>query len=135
MSYNITDIEGVGPAYAEKLAHAGIATTGDLLTRCATPAGRKAVAAASGLSETLILKWANMADLMRISGVGPQFSELLNGAGVDTIKELRTRNAANLAARMVEVNTARQLTRTVPAAKTLEKWIGAAKTMEPKLTY
>ena len=90
MSYKIEDIEGIGPAYAKKLAAASITTTDHLLEKCCTPAGRKAVAEATGLSESVILKWSNMADLMRISGVGSQFSELLNGAGVDTIKELRT---------------------------------------------
>lgn len=135
MSYDIKDIEGIGPAYAAKLAQAGIDTTGDLLEKGATPAGRKAIAAASGLGEALILKWANMADLMRVSGIGPQFAELLNGAGVDTIKELRTRNAENLAASLAEVNAAKKLTRSVPAAATVTKWVAAAKGMEPKLTY
>lgn len=135
MSYKIEDIEGIGPAYAGKLAAASITTTDHLLEKCANPAGRKAVAAATGLSETVLLKWSNMADLMRISGVGSQFSELLNGAGVDTIKELRTRNAANLAARMLEVNTEKKLAKTSPTEATITKWIEAAKTMDPKLTY
>ena len=135
MSYKIDEIEGIGPAYAEKLAAANIATTDDLLDKCCTPAGRKAVAEATGLSGTLILKWSNMADLMRVSGIGPQFSELLNGAGVDTIKELRTRNAANLAVKMKEVNDEKNLAKTSPAEATVEKFIAAAKTMDPKLTY
>ena len=135
MSYDIKDIEGVGPAYAAKLAQAGIDTTGDLLEKCATPAGRKSVAKLSGVTETLILKWANQADLMRVSGIGPQFSELLVGAGVDTIKELRTRDAANLAAGMAVTNAAKHLTRTVPSATTVGKWIAAAKNLEPALKY
>ncbi len=135
MSYNITEIEGIGVVFAEKLANTGIVTTDDLLRECASPAGRKNVTGATGISETLVLKWTNMADLMRISGVGPQFSELLNGAGVDTVKELRTRNTANLAAKMEEVNSVKSLTRAVPPAATVEKWITAAKTMDPILTY
>jgi len=87
------------------------------------------------LSTATILKWANMADLMRINGVGPQFSELLNGAGVDTIKELRTRNAANLAAKMSDINEEKKLTSVSPAATTISRWIEAARGMNPKLTY
>ena len=81
MSYNITDIEGIGPAYAEKLAAANIATTDDLLDKCSTPAGRAAVAAATGMGESTILKWTNMADLMRVSGIGRQYAELLEASG------------------------------------------------------
>ena len=135
MSYKIEDVEGIGPAYAKKLAAASITTTDHLLDKCCTPAGRKAVAEATGLSASVILKWSNMADLMRISGVGSQFSELLNGAGVDTIKELRNRNAANLAAKMEEVNTEKKLAKVAPTEATITKWIDAAKTMDPKLTY
>jgi predicted flap endonuclease-1-like 5' DNA nuclease len=135
MAYNITDIEGIGPAYAEKLAGAGIATTDDLLDKCSTPAGRTAVAATTGMGESTILKWTNMADLMRISGVGPQYSELLKGAGVDTVKELRNRNAANLAETMETVNNEKKLARTSPPAGTVEKWVTAAKDMDPRITY
>jgi len=135
MSYKIEDIEGIGPAYAQKLSAAGIATTDDLPEKCCSPAGREAVAAKTGLSDSVILKWSNMADLMRISGIGSQFSELLKGSGVDTIKELRTRNAANLAVKMKEVNTEKKLAKTAPTEATITKWIEAAKTMEPKLTY
>ena len=135
MNYEIKEIEGIGPVYAEKLARAEITSTGKLLDLCASPAGRKQVAAATGIGEGLLLKWTNLADLMRVSGIGPQFSELLEAAGVDTIKELRNRNAANLAATMEKVNGEKNLSRTSPAEATVIKWIEAAKTMEPKLTY
>ncbi len=135
MSYKISDIEGVGPAYAKKLAAAGIKTTGGLLEQCKTPGGRKKVAQASGMSEAVVLKWSNMADLMRVNGIGSQFSELLNGAGVDTIKELRTRNAVNLAAKMKQVNDKKNLTKAVPSEKTITKWIATAKKTKPVLTY
>jgi len=135
MSYKIEDIEGVGPAYAKKLVSAKITTTGQLLKKCATPAGRKNVAREAGMSESVVLKWSNMADLMRVNGIGSQFSELLNGAGVDTIKELRTRNAANLAAKMKEVNDRKNLTKAVPSEKTITKWIATAKKTKPMLTY
>ncbi len=135
MSYKIADIEGIGPAYAKKLDAASITNTDHLLDKCCKPAGRKAVAEATGLSEGVILKWTNMADLMRISGVGSQFSELLNGAGVDTIKELRTRNAANLAVKMKEVNDEKKLAKVAPSETVVTKWVEAAKGMAPKLSY
>ena len=135
MTYKINDIEGIGPAYAEKLAAADIKTTDHLLEKCCTPTGRKAVAQVTGVSEAVILKWTNMADLMRINGIGPQFSELLKGSGVDTIKELRTRNAANLAKKMAEVNAVKHLARVSPPEATVTQWVTAAKSMDPKLTY
>ena len=135
MSYKITDIEGIGPAYAEKLTTAGITTTDDLLDRCDTPSGRKTVAEETGMSTSLLLKWANRADLMRINGVGSQFAELLETAGVDTIKELRNRNAENLTTRMSEVNAEKKLARTSPAATTVEGWVNQAKTLDPRISH
>jgi len=135
MSYKIDEIEGIGPAYAEKLSVAGIATTEDLLDKCCTPAGRSSVAETTGMGESTVLKWTNMADLMRISGIGPQFSELLKGSGVDTVKELRTRNAENLAAKMEEVNNEKNLAKTSPPSATVQKWVDAANDMDPKITY
>jgi predicted flap endonuclease-1-like 5' DNA nuclease len=135
MSYPIEDIEGIGPAHGVKLGSAGIKTTGDLLGKCASPKGRKALAEETGLSETLILKWTNMADLMRISGVGEEYSELLEAAGVDTVKELKHRNADNLAAKMAEINDQKKLTRQVPSASQVTKWVDQAKELEPILTY
>ena len=135
MSYKIDEIEGIGPANAAKLAAANIITTDDLLDKCCAPAGRKEVAETTGVGESTILKWSNMADLMRVSGIGSQFSELLKAAGVDTIKELRTRNAANLADAMEKVNNEKKLARTSPPEVTVTKWIDAAKKMDPKMTY
>ncbi len=135
MTYKIDKIEGIGAAYAEKLAAAKIKTTDHLLDQCCTPAGRKTVAETTGMSESVILKWTNMADLMRVNGIGPQFSELLKGSGVDTIKELRTRNAANLAAKMLEVNGEKKLAKVAPPEATIEQWIQAAKGLAPKLSY
>ncbi|MDX2472567.1 MAG: DUF4332 domain-containing protein [Candidatus Krumholzibacteria bacterium] len=135
MSYKIDDIEGIGPAYAMKLVAANIKTTDDLLNKCSTPAGRKTVAETTGMGESTILNWTNMADLMRISGVGPQFSELLKGTGVDTIKELRNRNAENLAEAMKTVNDEKKLARVSPPAATVAKWVAAAKDMDPRITY
>lgn len=135
MSYPIEDIEGIGPSYGKTLRKAGVTTTKKLLDRCNTRKGRKDAAEATGVSEKLILNWANKADLMRVSGIGPQFSELLEAAGVDTVKELRTRNAANLAAKMAEVNAVKKLTRRTPPADTVAKWVADAKVMAPVMTY
>lgn len=135
MAYKVIDIEGVGAAYAEKLIAAGINKVDELLVKCATPAGRKALAEETGISDKLILKWANHADLIRIHGVGPQFAELLEAAGVDTVKELRHRNAENLTAKMEEVNAEKNLVNRVPAVKEVAKMIEEAATLEVVLTY
>ena len=135
MAYKIDEIEGIGPAYAEKLSAAEIKSTDDLLEKCGSAKGRNTVAEATGLSTKQLLKWANMADLMRISGVGEEYSELLEAAGVDTVKELKHRNAENLADKMKEVNETKKLTRQVPAAGQVEKWIEQAGSLEPKITH
>lgn len=135
MSYKIQDIEGIGPAYGEKLASAEIKTTGDFLTLCCDKSGRGKVAATTGLSEGQLLKWANLSDLMRINGVGPQFSELLEASGVDTVKELRNRNAENLAEAMEKVNEEKHLAKASPAPATVTAWVEQAKTMDPKITH
>jgi predicted flap endonuclease-1-like 5' DNA nuclease len=135
MSYKIQEIEGIGPSYAEKLMVAKIKTTNDLLKYCCDAKGRVSVSARTGVGEPQLLKWANMADLMRVSGIGSEFSELLEAAGVDTVKELRMRNADNLSEKMREVNAARRLTRTTPSAKTVQKWISHAAGLSPVITH
>jgi predicted flap endonuclease-1-like 5' DNA nuclease len=135
MSYKIQEIEGIGPSFGSKLETANIKTTDDLLSMCSTAKGRKDVAAKTGLTEAQLLKWSNMADLMRISGIGPEYAELLERAGVDTVKELRNRNAENLATAMKEANEKSNLTRVVPSAKVVSGWVDKAKSTEPKITY
>ncbi len=135
MTYKIIDIEGIGEVYAPKLINAGIVKVEDLLKKCASPKGRAELAAATGISEKLILTWTNHADLFRIKGVGPQFSELLEAAGVDTVKEFRHRVAENLVKKLEETNAARRLVRRVPSVKQLTKMIEAAKELEPVMTY
>jgi predicted flap endonuclease-1-like 5' DNA nuclease len=135
MSYSIDEIEGIGPAYAAKLGEAGIKTTEAYLERAKDPKGRKALEEATGIEGKRILKWANMADLMRISGVGEEYSELLEAAGVDTVKELKHRNAANLAEKMQEVNEAKKLVRQVPSESQVTKWVEQAKVLPPMMTY
>ena len=135
MAYKIIDIQGVGPVYAEKLVAVGIETVDQLLEKGAAPKGRKELEDKTGIRGDLILTWVNHADLFRVKGVGPQFSELLEAAGVDTVKELRNRNAANLAAKMLEINEAKHLCKRTPVEKEIQKYIDAAKELEPKVTY
>lgn len=135
MSYPIIEIEGVGAVYAEKLKAAGITTTEGLLEKAKSPKLRKDLAAATGIDESRILKWANMADLMRIKGVGEEYSELLEAAGVDTVKELKTRVPANLTKAMAEANATRKLVRALPTESMVEKWVAQAKDLPPVLTY
>ena len=135
MSKKITEIEGIGPAIQEKLAGAGVKTVEGLLEAGASKSGRKKIAEASGLDESKILVWVNMADLFRIKGVASQFAELLKAAGVDTVKELRTRNAENLHARLVEVQEEKKITRTVPGLSQVTDFIEQAKALEPIVTY
>lgn len=135
MNYKVIVIEGVGDVYAEKLQAAGVKTTADILAKCATPKGRQALAEETGISDKLILKWTNHADLMRIKGVGGQFAELLEAAGVDTVKELKHRVPANLQPKMLEVNEAKNLVNRVPSVKEIEKMVAQAKELEPVITY
>lgn len=135
MEYKIIDIEGIGEAYAQKIEAEGITTVSEYLEATTSPTTRKDLAEKTGISPKLILKWANHADLFRIPGIGPQFAELLEASGVDTVKELRHRNPEALAAKMEEVNEEKKLVRRVPSVKELEKMIAAAKETEPKLTY
>lgn len=135
MAYKVIDIEGVGEVYAEKLVAAGIATADALLEKCAAPKGRKELAEATGISEKLILKWTNHADLYRLHGVGPQFAELLEAAGVDTVKELKHRVAENLAKKLEEVNAEKNLVGRVPSAGELQKMIDEAKELEAVMSY
>lgn len=135
MAYRIDEIEGIGPVFREKLAAAGIETTDQFLTACASANGRKKVSAEIGLTEQQLLKWANMADMMRIKGIGRQNSELLHAAGVDTVKELRNRKAENLAPKIAEVNGEKKLAKTNPSSKVVEDWIVAANELEPVITH
>lgn len=134
---SVTTIEGVGPKQADKLRGAGVRTCEKLLAAGATKKGRKELAASTGVGEKVILEWVNRADLMRIKGVSAQYSDLLEAAGVDTVKELRRRNAENLAAKMLEVNTAKKkkLVQRPPSAKVVTGWVEQAKELDPVVQY
>jgi predicted flap endonuclease-1-like 5' DNA nuclease len=135
MAKKITEIEGIGPVFQEKLAGAGITSVEGLLEAGAAKKGRKNLAAETGIDESKILNWVNKADLFRIKGIGTQFSELLEAAGVDTVKELRNRNAENLHAKLVEVQAEKKITRTVPGLSQVADYISQAKELDPKVTH
>lgn len=132
---NIREIEGIGEAYAAKLEEAGIKTEAGLLESGATKKGREAIAEKTGISEKLILGWVNKADLSRINGVGAQYADLLEAAGVDSVPELATRNAANLTTKMAEVNEAKNLVNRVPTESEVTKWVEEAGTLERVVTH
>jgi predicted flap endonuclease-1-like 5' DNA nuclease len=131
----IDQIEGIGPTYAQKLMNEGITTTDALLNAGATPQGREALSEQTGIAENLILEWVNLADLFRIKGVGEEYSDLLEEAGVDTVAELAHRNPENLLAKIIEVNAAKNLVRRVPYLSFVESWVQQAKTLPRKVEY
>lgn len=131
----ITMIEGIGPVFKEKLGTVGISSVEALLEKGGSKKGRVELAAATGISEKRILKWVNMADLFRVNGIASQFAELLKATGVDTVKELKMRNPANLHKMLIETNEQKKLTRAVPALSQIEDFINQAKVMEPMVTH
>lgn len=135
MNYKVIEIEGVGEKYAGLLVKADISTVDELLDAGATRSGRKKIADATGISDKLILRWVNHADLMRIKGVGGQFAELLEAAGVDTVKEFARRVPANLHTALEATNELRHLCGRVPSESELEKMISEAKALESKIEY
>ena len=135
MAKKIESIEGIGPKFGEALRGAGVRTVDDLLEAGATKRARGALSEKTGISEVRVLKCVNMADLFRINGVASQYAELLENAGVDTVKELKHRNAINLANKMAEVNDEKNLVRRTPSVKVIEDWISQAGKLPPKVTY
>jgi predicted flap endonuclease-1-like 5' DNA nuclease len=131
----LTAIEGIGEAYAQKLEQAGISTVEKLLEQGASPTDRKELVSKTGISATLILKWVNRADLARVKGIGEEYADLLEAAGVDTVPELAQRNPQNLYQKLAEVNTEKQLVRRLPALAQVEGWVAQAKELPRKVTY
>lgn len=131
----LTDIEGLGPAYAEKLAAAGVHSQRQLLACCAKAAGRAELAKTSGLSKKRIMEWVNRADLARVKGIGEEFADLLECSGVDTVPELAKRRPDNLYARLWEVNHEKHLTRRTPSLNQVIAWVAEAKTMPRAIFY
>jgi PAS domain S-box-containing protein len=131
----VEKIEGIGQVYAQKLAEIGIKSTADLLEFGKDRKGREELVEKLEISNKLVLKWVNMADLMRIPGVGEEYSELLEKAGVDTVKELRNRNPMKLQAALAVSNEMHHLVRRLPSQADVEKWVESAKELEPVITY
>ena len=132
---NLLRVEGIGEVYAQKLSDAGVKTTNALLKQGATSKGRKEIAENSGISETLILEWVNHVDLFRIKGVFEEYADLLEEAGVDTVKELAQRNPANLYKKLVEVNEQKELVRQLPGKSQVENWVAQAKQLDRAVFY
>jgi hypothetical protein len=135
MSYPITDIGGIDGEAAKSLKSVGIRSTARLLEEARTVKGRKALAGKTSFDEKQLLCWANFADRMRIKGISKEYAELLGAAGVDTVKELKYRNPANLAKAMGDVNKKRKLVRLLPSEKVVERWIEHAKKLPIKISY
>lgn len=128
----VEEVEGIGPAHAAKLNAAGVKTTDELLAAGATPKGRDQLAETTGISGALILEWTNHCDLMRLKGVGSEYSDLLEAAGVDSPAELARRNAANLTAAMAKYNDEHNIVRRAPSEKEVDGWVAEAKAL-PKV--
>ena len=132
---SLINIEGIGPKYAEVLSTVGIKSVGALLKAGATVKGRKEIAEKTNISEKLILEWVNLADLFRIRGLGEEYTDLLEEAGVDTIVELATRNPANLILKLKEVSEQKKLVRRLPSVKQVTDWINQAKKLPRMVSY
>jgi ribosomal protein L31 len=132
---SLIDIEGIGEVYARKLKDAGIPTPEALLQKGSTPKGRQEIAEKSGISGKLILEWVNHADLLRVKGMSPDWAELLEASGVDTVPELAQRSAENLLGKLIEINQAKNLARHLPTLTQVEGWIEQAKQLPRVITY
>ncbi len=135
MSYSLSAIAGIGPAMSARLKALGIRTSEKLLDASKTPKDRKSLAERLGVDEQLVLRWANLTDRMRIKGVREPYAELLKDAGVDTVRELKYRNPAKLAEAMAAANAKRKRVQLLPSEKRVERWIEAAKRLDPKIKY
>jgi len=135
MSYPISTIEEIGVDEVTALKSVGIRTTDGLLEAAKSPKGRKLLAASAKLDEKKLLRWANIADKLRIKGMGKEYAGLLREAGVDTVKELKYRNPAKLAQTMAEANERRKLVRFLPSEKLVTRWVEHARKLPQKITY
>jgi len=132
---NLLEVEGIGEKYAARLKEIGVDTTDELLAQGATDKGRKQLEEKTGIGAALILRWVNHVDLFRIKGVGEEYADLLERAGVDTIPELAQRSAANLCAKMAAVNEEKKLVRRLPTETQVAEWIESAKSLDRTITY
>ena len=135
MSYPISTIEEIGVDEVTALKSVGIRTTDGLLEAAKSPKGRKLLAASAKLDEKKLLRWANIADKLRIKGMGKEYAGLLREVGVDTVKELKYRNPAKLAQTMAEANKKRKMVRFLPSEKLVTRWVEHARKLPQKITY
>jgi hypothetical protein len=135
MTYAIADIAAIDPDAAVSLKKAGIRTTARLLETAKDAKGRRLLAEKTGISEKNILRWANLSDKMRIKGIGEDYANLLQAAGVDTVKELKYRNPERLAKAMADANVKRKLVRVLPSDRAVVRWVGDANKLPMKITY
>ena len=131
----LLDVEGIGPVNAEKLKNAGVGSTDSLLSMGGTAAGRKDLAKKSGVSDKQLLEWVNHVDLFRIKGVGEEYADLLEEAGVDTVVELAQRKASNLLVKMTEVNAKKNLVNKMPALTQVDDWVAQAKKLPRAISH
>lgn len=131
----LAKVEGIGPVYSKKLEQAGVRSSNALLEMGATPKGRQEIARRSGLSAAMILEWVNHVDLFRIKGVGEEYADLLEAAGVDTVVELAQRNPGNLYETLQSTNLAKKLVRRLPSSKQVADWVRQAKRLPRKVSY
>jgi predicted flap endonuclease-1-like 5' DNA nuclease len=131
----LEEIEGIGSSYAQKLRKAGVRSTNELLKKGATPAGRKEISKNSGVTEKLILEWVNHSDLFRVKGIGSEYADLLEEAGVDTVVELGKRNAPKLLEAMTQTNQKKKLVRQLPGQSKVDDWIKQAKKLPRAIKY
>ncbi len=129
MTYKIEQIEGIGANFAERLTAAGVHTSDQLLAHCETMDGRKRLESLTGASVPMLMTWANQADLMRVNGIGSEFSQLLESSGIQSVKELSVRTPENIVRLLDRVNEEKKLTRVVPPLKTVERWVEIAREM------
>ena len=131
----LVDIEGIGEVYAEKLKSAGVTSVEKLLELGATPKGRDDLARQTGISQDLILKWVNRADLYRVKGIGAEYSDLLEAAGVDTVVELAQRNPEALYKKLDEINAEKKLVRRMPTPDQVKEWVEQARQLPRAIHY
>ena len=134
MRYKLEEVAAIGSLNGSKLAQESISSTEDLLRTCGTPADRDRLSERTGISSQTLLKWVRLADLMRIAGVSPQFAQLLEASGVDTVGQLGNRNATTLADKMVEINSHMQVAEDTPLPTIVEGWVAQAKKFNPLIS-
>ena len=135
MPLSINKLKGISPELEAKLKERGIKTADDLFNAGLTPLGREELAAFAGASSADILELVNRADLARIKGIAGVYADLLEEAGVDTIKELKGRVPENLHAKLLEINAHKNLTPKPPALKTVKTWVTLARRRRKFLQY